>query len=243
MTPWILPPDLAKLVHNRSVKEFLLNGLINALNNKLDIYEGIAPSHRGQMFFPGVIKERYLLHQPKCKQSGHMKAGDVIIIKLAAKWLRAKLLKYQPESYRGGSYEWDMMWINTQESFRRYLMPGEDWGVLYGADLENDYDCLDPQVPQGALTRARLVSECGPCQQANMEIYPEEADQFQSFLPFSCVHNIQFTGFLLPPRTETEREDERLTVPRPSQPRLPKRSSLAPNSLPSSIVSSIGPRR
>ena len=46
MTPWTLPPDLASLVHTRSVKEYILNGLINTLNTKLDIYEGIAPSPR-----------------------------------------------------------------------------------------------------------------------------------------------------------------------------------------------------
>ena len=100
--------------------------------------------------------------------------------------------------YQEKSYLWTIQLEGKVQNLVTVLGAGEDWGVLRNEDNLLDFEKMKIIVPKSFLKKTRLGSECVTCKMENLLIHPEEIEQLQSCLPFSCRHNCQVTHMALP---------------------------------------------
>ena len=75
--------------------------------------------------------------------------------------------------YRDSSYLWSMD-NGDSEIIRRYLAPGEEWGVLRWINLLLDLGELSTKVPSSKQQVHILGASCDICNNSTVKLFTEE---------------------------------------------------------------------
>ena len=164
----------------------------------------------------------YFLRQPKAKAAHYLKENEEIIVEESGSWEKAVIKTVDHTNYAKGKSSLLITFANCSSGdlTTRYLAPGENWGVLRGEDVHLDFSRMRMKVvATGPQQRVRLVSECQVCTANNILIYPEEREQLQSFLPFSCPHQVPQAAIVEVVDSSIRPDQITWEIPRPIQPR------------------------
>ena len=94
------------------------------------------------------------LYQPIYGQPDYLKPGEIVLLVVGDNWLKVELNSHSGTSDAyGGSLYWNYTSEDGSYQNGGYLLPGQSWGVLRGADKDIDVAETSIILPAGHASR------------------------------------------------------------------------------------------
>ena len=100
------------------------------------------------------------LYQPVYGQPDYLKAGEIVLLVVGDNWVKVQLNSHSGTSDAyGGSLYWNYTSEDGSYQNGGYLLPGQSWGVLRGADRDIDLEETSIVLPAGHASRNDLLMD------------------------------------------------------------------------------------